>query len=331
MAELEVTRSGVALTNFGLVATPPNAIIEGQVNEVTALGEAIQSLHMQMKSKRRHVSTAMWGASVNVKRITLPKMEESVLAAQIKWEAKDYIPFDIETVTLDFSLIKNSPQSADASQVLLVAAQKEMVQKMIEAVDSAGLKCQVMDVAGFALVNCFMHNYANKPGETVALLNFGASVTNFAVVQNREAIFCRDILVGGNAYTIDISKRMGLTLPEAEALKVGASTNQGTPQTVFDILRETNEAVTDEIARSMEFYSNSVPDSTIHKVIVSGGCIGVPGLVDQVSKSFNVGYEVFNPMANISVQNKNLTPEYIQQISSYAPVVLGLALRKARD
>ena len=63
--------------------------------------------------------------------------------------------------------------------ILLVAAKRDFVMRYAEVVEAAGLECTVVDVSGFALSNCHEINYGRISGQTVALLNVGAGMTNF--------------------------------------------------------------------------------------------------------------------------------------------------------
>lgn len=260
----------------------------------------------------------------------MPKMDDALVAEQIKWEAEQYIPFDINEVTLDHHIIKKKSGGSESMDVLLVAAKQEFLFGFIEAIESAGLKCSVVDVGGFALANCFEANYG-APGGTIALLNIGAGVTNFVVVEAGEVIFSRDIPVGGFNYTSDINKAMGVSIPEAEALKVSASLGQEVPDEVNGIIASTTELVVDEIRNSFEFFNASSGGSGVNRLFVSGGSIFVPGLLEEISRALSISYEVLDPFHKISYDTGVFTAEYIDQIKSISPVVLGLAMRKLSE
>src|SRR5262249_39295166 len=153
-------------------------------------------------------AAGMWGTSVIVKKISMPRMEDNLLAEQVKWEAEQYIPFDINEINLEFQKIDSGALGGESMDVLLIAAKTDLVFRYVEAIQSAGYMCTILDVSGFALANCFEHNYGRVPGQ-IALLNIGASVTNFVVVENGQPTFTRDIPVGGNTFNHDIQNEMG--------------------------------------------------------------------------------------------------------------------------
>jgi type IV pilus assembly protein PilM len=330
LVEVESTRSGIQLSNFAFVPTPAGSIVAGEITNPEALTNAIRELIAQTNTKRRRAVTAIWGTAVITKKISIPRIEERLLGEQLKWEAEQYIPFDINEVNLEYYIIRNASSSADQMSVLLVAAKRDLVLRYAEVIEAAGLSCTIVDVAGFALGNCFEANYGQTQGQIVAVLNLGASVTNFIVVENGEVAFSRDIPVGGSTYTSDIQKVMGISLEEAESLKVSAGTGQAVPQEVTDTINQTNEAMGEEIRRSFDFYLATSTDVTISKVYVTGGAIGVPGLFDQLQLSLGMPLERLNPFLAIGFNPRQFTQDYINQIAPYASIGLGLALRQVK-
>ncbi|NTU51830.1 MAG: pilus assembly protein PilM, partial [Candidatus Aminicenantes bacterium] len=81
-------------------------------------------------------------------------MDPSELAGAIQYQAQDYIPIPVEEAILDFQVIGDYMTSSDEHmmEVLLVAAQRDMVDQVVQAVMRSGLKLSVIDVTSFAIV-----------------------------------------------------------------------------------------------------------------------------------------------------------------------------------
>lgn len=257
-------------------------------------------------------------------------MDAHLVAEQIKWEAEQYIPFDINEISLEHYVLPSRSASAESLEVLLVAAKQEFIFRHMETIEAGGLKCAVMDVTGFALANAFEANYGALDS-TITLLDIGAGTANMVVVDRGEVIFCRDIMAGGATYTEAIQRSMNVSPGEAESLKVSASLGQEVPPDVNSIIAQTNEQVVEEIRNTFEFYTATSSGSSIQRMYVSGGSIFVPGLIETLSKSVAVPYEVFDPFLKMTYDTKAFTADYIAQIKAICPVALGLALRKPND
>src|SRR4029450_2706 len=127
----------------------------------------------------------------------------------------------INDVSLDFQII-NPNVDAKKMQVLLVAAKKDMVQNHAEIIREAGLTPTIIDVDSFAIQNAIEANYEFLPGETVALVNIGAEITNLNIVRDGVPHFTKDLSVGSNSFVEGIQRRHNVSQPDAlNALRGG--------------------------------------------------------------------------------------------------------------
>lgn len=329
LAEVEFARRGPILKRFAIYPLNPGLVFGGEIADAATVASCITTLVKTNKVKTKLAATGLWGGGVIVKKISMPKMESNLVSEQIRWEAEQYIPFDINEISLEHHILQNRP-TTESLEVLLVAAKQDFVFRSVETIESAGLKCSVLDVSAFALANCFEANYGQLDG-TVALLNVGAAVTHLVVLDRGEIIFCRDIQVGGGLYTAEIAKAMGISVAEAESLKISASLGQEVPSEVNNLISSTSEQVIEEIRNSFEFYTATAAGAAIQRLYVSGGSIFIPGLVEQLSKTVSAPYEVFDPFLKITYDAKAFTPDYISQIKAISPIAIGLAMRKPNE
>ncbi len=330
LAELSASGNSYTLENFGMAPTPNNSIAGGEILDTVSLSQAVRAILDEIKSKRSNVVTGIWGTAVIIKKISLPKMEVNLVAEQIKWEAEQYIPFDINEINLDYHIFSRPNPNPEIMDVLLVAAKKDFIFKFAEVVESADRHCVILDVEAFALANCFFQNYGNAGDQVATILNIGSSFSNFVVIQSGEVLFCRDVPVGGASYTNEISRNMGVSYEEAEALKVSAANGQETPPEVQSILTATHDGVAEEIRRTFDFYTATGSEAAVQKVFICGGGSRIPGLSEGLGNSLQLPVEVLNAFAQIKYAKK-FTSEYIAQINPIAAVSMGLAMRKVGD
>lgn len=325
LAELDVGRKKSSLVSFAMIPTPADAFVTGDITDTASISNAVRELVAQVKTKRNRVAVGLGGASVIVKRVTIPAMEESLISEQIRWEAEQYIPYDINEVNLGFEVIR---KQGETMEILLVAAVQAHVMKYAEVTQLSQVHCDVVDVNGFALANCFRHNYGDMAGQSVAILNFGASATNMVVFESGVAVFSRDIPIGGLTYTQDLQKGLNVSLEEAESIKLSLSSEQSV-QEAQSIVRSTHEAVLDEVKSSFEFYYNSTKSGHVQRIFVSGGASRTPGLIDLVSQIHTV--ERLNPFFNLTLNKDVFSQSYLDQIQDFAAVAIGLGLRQVGD
>ncbi len=152
--ELKVAGKGrdeFQLLNIGIEPLPPEAIVDGAIMDSGAVIDAIQRLFQDNRIKTTEVSTGVSGNAVIVKKISLPQMSAEELAESIHWEAEQYIPFDIQDVSLDYEVIEGG--SGGNMDVLLVAVKKDKISEYTSAIAQAGRTAAVVDVDVFALQN----------------------------------------------------------------------------------------------------------------------------------------------------------------------------------
>ncbi len=340
VVELKEAKGGSwRLVKFGLHKLPPEAIVDGAIMNSAAVVEGIRDLIARHRIKAREVSTSVSGHSVIIKKITLPSMTEEELAESIQWEAEQYIPFSVNDVNLDTQVLNRGAEDAGQMDVLLVAAKKDIIQEYTAVVAEAGLKPLIVDVACFAIENSFDMNETFQPGETVALVNVGASLVNINVLSNGVTAFTRDINMGGNQFTEEIQKQLNVSYEEAEALKLGgnlssaahSTTEAVVPQEVGAILRSTSEALAVEIQRSIDFYLATAAGLTLSRLILSGGTAKIAGLKHALETTLNTKVELADPFRNVAYNPKEFDPDYLRDVAPMATVAMGLASRRLAD
>ena len=243
-------------------------------------------------------------------------MSPEELAESIHWEAEQYIPFDIQDVSLDYEVIEGG--SGGNMDVLLVAVKKDKISDHTSVIAQAGKTALVVDVDVFALQNCYEVNYGVDPGRVVALLNIGASVMNINILRGSTSIFNRDIAVGGNQYTDAIQKELNVSFDQAETMKRGADSN------VQPILQTVSENMALEIQKTFDFFKATSSEDRIDRIFLSGGTSVVPGLRELLGDRFEAGVEFLNPFNNVTYNPRDFDPDYINEVAPCA-AMLGCA------
>jgi type IV pilus assembly protein PilM len=329
LVQLKDLKGSYELLNAGIVPLPPEAIVDNTIMDNATIVNAVKSLVTSLGVKVKDVACSISGNSVIIRKITLPVMPAEELEDQIAWEAEQYIPFDINDVNMDFQIL--SPDSIDPSKmvVLLVASKRDIINDYLAVFNEAGLSLSVVDVDSFAVQNAFEINHDAGAEDVVALINVGASVMNINVVREGISLFTRDVQMGGNLYTEEIQKHLGVSGSEAESMKILAV--EANNSELLDVLGKVNETITQEIRRSLDFYNSTASDDRITKVFVSGGSSKGYKFIESVSDKIGIPVELINPFAKLKYNEKDFDPEYLQEIGPLMAVTVGLAIRRVGD
>jgi type IV pilus assembly protein PilM len=328
--ELAVKPKGIELINMGVAPVPPEAIVQGAFLNSGAITEAIQKAVSEARIKTKMVATAVAGHSVIVKKISLPTMSREELEESIRWEAEQYIPFDINEVNLDFQIL-DTGDGEGQMDVLLVAAKKDLIDDYIQVITDAGLQPVVLDVAAFAVENTFTTNYDVGSDDVVALVNVGSQVVNINIVSQGVPAFTRDISTGGNAYTEEIQKALSVSWEEAERIKLGGGATEESqdvvPQEVEQAMRTVTDTVIGEISRSLDFFAATAAESRIAKVMLSGGGCRISGFESAFQGKTNLPVVRLNPLERLIPSNR-FDPDTLDRWGPSLGVAVGLAMRR---
>ncbi|GFE61527.1 type IV pilus biogenesis protein PilM [Geobacter sp. AOG2] len=329
LVQIKCLKDAFQLLNVGIVPLPPEAIVDNTLIDSSSIVMALRNLVASMGVKAKDVACSISGNSVIIRKITLPAMPAEELEDQITWEAEQYIPFDINDVNMDFQIL--SPDSIDPAKmnVLLVASKKDIINDYVAVFNEAAMQLAVVDVDSFAVQNAFEINHDIGPDDVLALINIGATIMNINIVKNGITLLTRDVQMGGNLYTEEIQKQMGLSSIEAESAKILAHETKNSA--LLEILGKVNETITQEIRRSLDFYNSTANEDRIIKIFVSGGCSKVYNLCETMSEKLSLPVETINPFAKLRYNEKDFDPEYLQEIGPLMAVSVGLATRRVGD
>ena len=215
--------------------------------------------------------------------------------------------------------------------VILVAAKKDFVSDYVALFKECGLNPQVMDIDCFAVENVYEVNYGSNEDEIVALIDMGASSMNVNVLRGGMSVFTRDIQLGGSAYNEEIQKRLGLNNEDAEIVKLGGEIADVTAESVAEVMEDATEILTQEVQRSIDFFSATSSDEKVQKVFITGGVSKVPSVKVSLGSRLGVSVHVVDPWRHISFSEKDFDPEYLQAMGPVYTVAAGLAMRRMGD
>lgn len=327
VCQLQKTSKGYNLLALGSAALPPGSVEDGVLQEPEEVGKIIAALLKNLKIKKNKVGISISGYSVIVKKINLDVMEEDELFEYITSEAEQYIPFDINEVYLDFQDLKTADEEGERTDVMLVAAKKEVVDDFLDMLQEQKLQTVLVDIDGFALENMWENSMTEM--EDVALIDIGASKMNINIISGGASVLARDIVVGSDQLTDQIANSLGLEPEEAEKIKLGLVPADEHQEQVEEIFNQTCTQWVLEIKKAIDLYSANHPETPLKRIIVSGGGSKVNGFKTFIQQETGIKVVSFNPFQKMKVNKKKMDPDYIDAIAPEMAIAAGLAIRPA--
>ncbi len=319
---------GYRLVKTGIEPLSPEAIVDGAIMDASLVVDTVNRVISSLNVRNNDFATSLSGHSVIIKKISLPTMSSEELAESIRWEAEQYVPFDINDVNLDYVVLEPGGETMD---VLLVAVKKDKIGDYTSVITQAGKTPALVDVDAFAVQNAYEVNYPVEPGRVVALVNIGASVTNVNVLSGANTIFWRDISFGGNQYTDAIQKQLSLGFEQADTLKKGEASGEHSLQEILPILRSVSDDLAQELQKTFDFFGATTSTEKIDQLFIAGGCSRIVNLDRQLKDRFGMPVEIMNPFRQIDVSDSAASAEWLNENAPTLTVAVGLAVRHIGD
>jgi type IV pilus assembly protein PilM len=329
LAEVEQSGDTPRLTAIGVAALPPTVIQSNVIQDEAPVVDAIRRLIAETKTQADQVITAVPGPAVIVKKVILPAQTGAAVEAAVLAEAQHLIPDSLDNVNLDYQVI-DWIEDGNKMEVLVVAVKKEIINSYTEAIRAAELEPVLVDVDYFALENMFELNYDAPDAHPIGLVNIGARYSSINILKHGRSTFTGDVPVGGAEYGDALVRQLGVSVADADALKMGRPAGKVDAATAEPVLGSVTEFIVEEIQRALSFFWTAATDEPLGGVILSGGTARMPGLSNQLTQRLGCAVEVVNPFRRLQVE-RGVDRALVEASGPALAVTVGLATRRPGD
>lgn len=313
--------------------------------------EAIRQIIKDSGMRATRAVAALPSASVfqAVITIPIPRDDKDDLKRLIETQAAKLLPMPLSEMILDSNVLDKEllpkkesqkrpepekkgqegaapepteEQKSKHIRVLITGAPKALVEKYVDLFRRAKLELVSLETEVFALVRSLV----GKDKSRIMLVDMGLVQTNLAVVDKAIPYITRSMKGGGAGITQALAASASISFTEAERMKRDLGMQGGMqepPKAVKDALQnfvhEVRYAL--ELYAQQEFHDNS----TVEKIILTGGSAHLPGLDPYLTSELNVNVYVGDPWARIAAPPA-LRP-VLEEVGPRFAVALGLAMR----
>jgi type IV pilus assembly protein PilM len=277
---------------------PANLVRDGEVSDVNGLSDALQELFEGTGLDRR-VRIGIANQRIVMRQIELPPITDpKELHSAVQFQAQDEIPMPIDSVVLDYHALGISDTPAGPRMhVLLVAARRDMVERMLLAARQAGLRPEGVDLAAFGMIRA-LRPLDGAEDEQVLYLSIGG-LTNLAIARGSTCQFTRVITTGVEQIVAEVAAGAGVPLADARKLIAGAGAEAEKPPVAPAEARLSGEAgpaapadhselarlalsdgirrIAAEVRNSLDFHLSSHGDGAVSRAVLTGPALDLPG------------------------------------------------------
>lgn len=349
ITKLKKKRGGLTLASFGESEIKPGIIKGGEIKDDEKLAEIIKEAVKKVKGERlktKYVVVSLPEEKAFLQVIQMPKMSEEDLKSAVVYEAENYIPLPIEQVYLDFQIVPPIYNHLDHFDILIAAVPKKTVDPYLSSLKKAGFSPLAFEIESQAIARALIKNEISL--SPILLIDLGATRTSFIVFSGHSLRFTSSISVSSSSFNEIIAKNLGISLAEAERLKIKYGLEEKIKlrarKDSFEKITEEGKIFTalfpalldliQQIKKHLTYYQTyashehlPVNDKGVSKILLCGGGANLKGLAELLNLRLKIPVELGSPWVNILPEGQKETSELSFEESLGYTTALGLALR----
>ncbi len=307
---------------YGVVNFDPSAVVDGVIKNPELLAKSAYELfkkNLVGDITTRRVALAIPAVRTFNRTVQLPKMGRKQLDQAIRLEAEQYIPLPLDSLYLDYEIIR---QTDEALELLVVATPRTIIDSYISWIRLIGLEVAAIETTIGSGSRLFVQ--AEDSSVPTVLIDFG-SVSSDITVYDQTLVVTGTVPGGGDSFSSLIADSLNVTKQEAHVIKtkygLGVSKKQ---KEISDSLSPLLEQHLKEIRRMIRYYEErSDTDRKIGQVVTMGGGANMPGLSEHLTNQLRLPVRMCSPWQKLNFGG--LQPPSSVEKSMYITVA-GLSL-----
>jgi type IV pilus assembly protein PilM len=294
---------------------PPDTVREGEVLDGGVLAETLREMFRSSRLDKR-VRVGVANQRTVLRTLELPPItDRKELETAVRFQAEDQVPMPLDNAVLDFHALGVVDTPAGPRQrVIVVAAQRDMVERLLGAVRAAGLRPEGIDLSAFALIRS-LHRLDDEHAGRVLYLNVGG-LTNMAIAEGKLCRFTRVVGGGLESMAADIAERHGIKLHDARELLASVDLEERTfaatpaqeepareaaldseqssapveqpPIDVRPVLAGGVREIAGEVRNSLDFHRSQDGGGEVSNIVLSGPALQISGFARALQDELRV-------------------------------------------
>jgi type IV pilus assembly protein PilM len=298
VAAVQATAGRVAVERAAYAPLAPGVVRDGEVVDIDTLAGVLRDLFAEHKLAKR-VRIGVANQRIVMRTIDLPPLTDAKqIASAVQFQAQEHIPMPLEQAVLEHQTL-GMVDTVDGprTRVVLVAARRDMIDRLLEATTRAGLRPSGIDLSAFAMIRAL---HRPDVSGTSVYVNIGG-ITNLAIASGITCVFTRVIPYGIESVAGELAERRGLTLEHAHGwLKhVGMLSPvedlDGDSEIVLEarsVLSDGVRRIGDEVRNSLDFHAMQDGSTPLERVVLTGPAVAIPGFSEHIGQQIGLTVDV---------------------------------------
>ncbi len=291
---VSVDREKMLVHGYGSVELDPSKIsdnLETSRDYLTQKIEALLRENIIGKLDSNRVILGVPTMRTFARTFTIPTAQEAKVKQAVNLEVEQYVPMPLENLYVDHLIIS---RTAKELTVLMCAVPKKFIDDLLGVLTALGLEVAVIEPSIYAIARLL--EATKEGGMPTVIVDLSPGDTDIAIFDGAVRV-TGGLNIGGNTLTLDIAKKMDLTIENAHQLKVLSGLNPGPRQAkVSAALRPSLLKIINETKKVMRFYTERFPDvDKLEQILIVGSGSNVPGLGEFFTNELVMPARVASP------------------------------------
>lgn len=312
-----------SLVKYAYVAIDPKIVLSDAKSDQHKLAQVIADLVGQAAMTTTNVAVGLPSQRVFSTVVDFDKLTPHETGKALHYQADSIIPTPLQSSTLDWAIIGESPADATKQEVLVTSVDNVFTELRLDVLESIGLNVIAFEPDSFALARALIPAESQQPQ---MLIDIGSKATDLVVVSGGAPRLVRSIQMGSESLIRTGAQNLNVDDKQAEQFifKFGLSKDKLEGR-VYEAIIGSIDVLTSEIEKSIKFFQTRYPNARLDRLIATGAASAMPEFPVHLANKFNINVEIGNAWRNVSYSPERQNE--LLAVSNHFGVAVGLAER----
>jgi type IV pilus assembly protein PilM len=282
----------------------------------------LQQLVNSLKTTERRAFVTISCSSAMVCHAEFPPVPLAEIKSALKLNSMGYLRRDFSSYYLDTFELKKGNETAkgkesNKTRVLVGGANREDVDACRDALISAKIKPEAIELAAVSVINAFQVSHPGEEDQVVVLVDIGARMTSINFLLDGMPLITRIMHFGGAQLNDYIGQVLMLKPQEAEEEKRKMSTP------IQELVKTAISPLAREIRSSIDFFERQ-NDHRVAQILACGGSACSPQALTILGEVVGASVKCWNPIEGIDLTHLNGETQHVLALGPSLAAVIGV-------
>ena len=273
----------------------------------------------------RYAVCGVSGPETAIRSFKFPNLQQDELEGAVMLEASQVCPFSVDDGQVDFFITSQDETNVEG---ILVAATNKVIERKRQLTKKANMNCVMVDVDGFALLNCLYQLTKCERNSIQSVLKIGASYSSLIIIDGTKVPFSRDIPFGCNDMYKKISEICNVPVEQVKDVLYSDTEEAVMVRSeLIEPLKEACSKLITDITETIRFYAAQKKSALVENVFVCGEISQIKEFIELLGNNLPSATVAWNPFEKIECVGDEGCKELVNKKGTMLAVAAGFALR----